>query len=195
MFWEHVKTGFLDELTKISEVSLSGLTPGALLSAPSPKPMMTEGYQKAQHILELADQIKTSSVMMNPGIGRLTNKNSDDPSAVQQAKGLGAYALGGAGAGRMIGEFAVGRHLPVGPVAQQAAHSMRWHGTAVGAAIGAGEFARRRIMQRRNAQKAKTAGFSPGMALKAGQQTGKVRGFAMRSKGSIASHVRGSQIH
>jgi hypothetical protein len=194
MFWDHVFSAFADELEKISEVNIIGLSAGKVLSVPQPQPVEVEGFRKAREILERAEQTKVSSVALAPGSNRLMAKNKDDPRAVQQAKGLGAYTIGGAAAGRMIGEFSAGRVPSV--AAKNALHTNRWYGTAIGAGLGAAEFGRRRLAQHKAQSQAKVAAaFSPGLSLKWGKQVGKVRPQAFRDKGSIASVVKGSQIH
>lgn len=50
-----------DELTKIADVSITGLSPQALLESPQRMPMETDGFSKARQILARAEMSKTAS--------------------------------------------------------------------------------------------------------------------------------------
>ena len=51
MDWAALKTGFRDELAKIGEVNLSGLSAETLMNYPQREPMPSAAYEKAQAIL------------------------------------------------------------------------------------------------------------------------------------------------
>lgn len=186
MRWDRVKASFLDELEKISEVSLLGVSSERALAVPEPSPMETAGFLKARALLERAEQMKTAAAQQ-PG------QKKQPQTVIQQAKGFGGHVLGGMAGGKFLSDFAHGPQLAMTDAARATQHRTGWKATAAGGALGAAEYGRRRIKQWRQS---KTAGaFSPGLALKWGQQTGKARSSALRATGSIASHVRGSQIH
>jgi hypothetical protein len=51
MDWVAIKAGFDDEILKIAEVSLAGLSAETLMDYPKPEPMPSAGYEKAQQII------------------------------------------------------------------------------------------------------------------------------------------------
>jgi hypothetical protein len=52
MDWAIVRTAFEDELYKIAEMSLAGISSETLLNYPKPEPMPSAAYEKAQAILQ-----------------------------------------------------------------------------------------------------------------------------------------------
>ena len=147
MFWDTVRAAFEDELEKIAEFSLRGLNPQtALTAATPPSPLETQGYDKAKAVLDRVDAAKTAAANLQfTGRAAQQVKKEEGSKPVQDVKSLGAHTLGGAGAGRLISEMAHGPKLPDATKF----HSSKWYGTAIGAGVGAAEFARRRSEERR----------------------------------------------
>lgn len=114
MIWEALKAGFDDELAKISEVNLAGLSAETILSYPQPEPMPSAAYEKAQEILRKADSYraqgfdKSSSPRpdMLPQLRRLTRRRDSDPppSKLDKAVGYGGHTLAGTGAAKFVGD-------------------------------------------------------------------------------------------
>ncbi len=172
MYWDRVRAAFEDELEKIAEISLHGLSPGSVLEHGNPPPPFpSAGYEKAKEILERAETIKLAAPYV-PNTPGAPKKDKDSPKPVQEAKSLGAHTLVGAGAGAMAAGMTFHPHkLP--DITK--AHTAKWYGTAAGAGLGAAEYARRKIQARRQQQK--TAGIlSPGMQLRATRQVGQSTG-------------------
>jgi hypothetical protein len=63
--WTAITDGILDELAKIAEIDVSAIEPETL-EASQPQPMPSAAYEKAQHILQLADQYKPKTAAKNP---------------------------------------------------------------------------------------------------------------------------------
>lgn len=59
--WDFMKISFLDEMTKIADIQLHGLSPQTVLNAKQPEPMETPGLDKARRVLQVADTLKTAS--------------------------------------------------------------------------------------------------------------------------------------
>lgn len=160
MDWEALKRGFDDELQKISEVNLSGLSSETLLSYPKPAPMPSAAYEKAQAILSKVQPLgteKTAKVRpdrMEPGYDEvLSNKKKQTKSEI---KSLGAHVLGGAGAGKFLHDWVdTGRmaftkpkikvpyRQPRGP--QPASAKAKFTAITSGAVLGAAEYGRKRL--------------------------------------------------
>lgn len=64
MDWSTVRAAFEDELYKIAEMSLAGLSSETLLNYPKPEPMPSAAYEKAQAILQKlpSQEVKTASL-------------------------------------------------------------------------------------------------------------------------------------
>lgn len=199
--WNDVRAAFLDELEKIAEVSLAGLSPAAALSSQA-RPMETAGFQKAKEVFERAEAMKTASPYSPgtlPGLQTAANSKTENqkahPSAISQTKSVGAHILGGMGAGGFLSNFAHGPGAgAMEGAARKTLHARNWQAAAAGGVLGAGEYARQRLKRRRLDQQQKTAMISPAMQLRASKQVAKV-GNSTRATSSIAEHVRGSQIH
>lgn len=95
MFSEAFCQGLFDELQKIGAVSLSGLSPEAVLTQQPAPPMETPGSKKAMEILDRAQAIKTGSVG-SPGmalrasqkVGQpVVNRVKNGPGIKQQIRG------------------------------------------------------------------------------------------------------------
>lgn len=163
--------------------------------------METAGFQKARDVLGRAEATKTAapySPDTMPGMQAAMKSKTEDqrahPSAISQTKSLGAHVLGAAGGAGYAMNLAHGKGAAMREGAAKAAlHSRNWHAAMAGGAIGAAEYGRQRLKKRRLEQQ-KTAMISPAMQLRASKQVAKV-GNSARSVGSIADHVRGSQIH
>lgn len=167
MDWDALKRGFEDELQKISEVNLSGLSAETLLSYPKPEPMPSAAYEKAQAILAKVPPSveKTAKVRpdrMEPGYDTVL---SDKQKAKSEVKSLGAHVLGGAGAGKFLHDWVdTGRlafskpkikvpyRVPQGPA--PASPRAKFTAITTGAALGGLEYARKRLKRNREAKKA-----------------------------------------
>lgn len=92
---EATKRGLFDELMKISEISLNGLSPETILSQKPPPPMETPGVTKALEILDRAEAKKTASVSTpalqlraTQKVGQpVTSKAKKGPAIKQQIRG------------------------------------------------------------------------------------------------------------
>lgn len=193
MDWERVKVAMLDELVKIGEVSLSGLSPRSVVElGQPPPPMPNAGLDKAMRLLDRLDieqaqgVPKTASprIPFNPDLpqvnrvtGAKRGKKKENPTAIERGKSLGGHVAGGMGIGRIAGYVGQGPRAALTDAARQAAHGSMWWGTVVGGGVGAAEFARKRVAERlaaRKAAKAKTAAAfaTPGIQLKNSRQVG-----------------------
>lgn len=174
-------------MVKIAEISLHGLAPETVLGqmAPAP-PMETSGLARATAILTrykaetgaekvAAPRVPTGTV---PGMNTLSGAKDEkkERSTVDQGKSLGAHVIGGAASGRILAQIAHGPTPHRVPEALR--HRRDWRAMTAGAAIGGGEFARKRLTEKYRAHKEKTSAvgaiMSPKIALKASQQTGKI---------------------
>lgn len=118
MTWEEaLKAGFDDELKKISEVNLSGLSSEALLEYPQRQSMPSAAYEKAQAILAKVQrpEEKTAAFSPDPGrmpqasrlFGRKRRREGDPPPGkMEKLKSIGGHAIAGAGTAKFVGDFA-----------------------------------------------------------------------------------------
>lgn len=163
MLFEDLKASFLDELEKISDISTSGLSPETVLNSPKPEPMETPGLDKARQILARAETIKTAAKKAKPIMEgfKLPTVSGEAPkkNAWDHTKSVAGHGLAGAGAGKIIGE--IGKMGPKG----------KYLSTVGGLGVGVADYGYQKLRQRQQA--VKTAS-TPGMALKASQQVGKV---------------------
>lgn len=185
--WKHLRHGFLDELEKIAEVSLRGLSPETVLQGSEPPPPMeTPGFQKARDILSRAELNKTAARKNLPGyavgvpqLKTLREEESKDPSIAGKATSALGHTLAGAGAGRLIGFAAHGPTAPITEAAKKSLHSKQWYGTAIGAGVGLGSYGLRKLRQHQAAKGMEKRtemvklSTTPGTALKASQQVAK----------------------
>jgi len=191
MNWNSARQGLTDELVKISTFNLNGLSPETVLEGSQPPPPMeTAGFTKARDILSRASQAKTAAVDVKfRQAGALTTPK--DSSTAESAKSVGGYALAGGGAGRMLSDFAHG------PVASNAANLRKvvHTGTGVGLAAGAAYGIHRAIQRKKQATIVKTATIStPGAALKASKQVGKMKITPSATGPSTTTQIRGQLI-
>lgn len=117
MLWDALKAGFDDELMKIAETSMAGLSSETLLNYPQPRSMPSEAYAKAQAILKKAEQYNLPSEKtanadsprpdMLPSLRRVVRRRRDDPPPTkgETALSYGANTLGGAGAAKFLGDW------------------------------------------------------------------------------------------
>jgi hypothetical protein len=160
MDWAAFKRGFDDELQKISEVNLSGLSAETLLGYQKPEPMPSAAYEKAQAILAKVQPLSTEKTAkvrpdrMEPGYDAvLSDKKKQTKSEV---KSVGAHVLGGAGAGKFLHDWVdTGRlafskpkikvpyRTPRGPMPASA--KAKFTAITSGALLGAGEYGRKRL--------------------------------------------------
>lgn len=89
------KTGFFDELRKIADVNLAGLSPKTILSQKPPEPVETLGTKKAMDIIDMASTMKTAtistpalSLRASQKVGQpVTNRAKNGPGIKQQIRG------------------------------------------------------------------------------------------------------------
>lgn len=180
MDWQHLKDAFDDELIKIAEVSLRGLSPESVLQGSEPLPPSdSPGFQKARSILELAaSQGQPLEKVSYRYYQQFQGKKKEpelQPDAIDKVKSFGLHVLSGGGAGRFAAEF-----RPKGATPKQ-----RFIGTAVGAGLGAAEYGRKRLrIHKAKTQMEKKSGIpSPGIALRSTQQVGKIKNVIHSGKG------------
>jgi hypothetical protein len=205
--WDLVQAAFRDELEKIGEVSLAGLSPQILLAQKMAPTFETPGLAKAMGILDRYEQqrvkLAAPQVPFNPNlpqINRVTGarkRKKEETGAVEQGKSLAGHTLGGMGIGRLVGEMSHGPKVPLKEAAKQALHGKRWWGAVAGGSIGAGEFARKRIAEHLSKKKEKKAGAlsTPGMQLRAARQVGtKITSRPLRSGPTLGKLTRGDHV-
>ena len=190
MNWDIVRRGFLDELEKISEVNLSGLSPENVMAGSQPlPPMETAGFSKARDILGMAQQMKTAAPVGGaygaglPQSQTIMTPHSQDTSTERNVKSLGANVVGGMGVGKLLTDFA---HGPVKDVSRRA----NWGGMAAGGALGLGNYAlhKYRKAQEKKAEMTKLS-FSPGQALKSTQQVARTAAKGIHSGPGLKSRT------
>ena len=110
MDWAALKTGFRDELAKISEVNLAGLSAETLMNYPQREPQPSAAYDKAQAILakvQPGGSEKTAYIRpdMMPQLKRFRRKEGDPPAdKVDNALAYGGNILAGTGAAKFTGD-------------------------------------------------------------------------------------------
>jgi hypothetical protein len=150
--------------------------------------METSGLDKARQILLKHETIKTAAKKAKPLMEgfKLPTVSGEAPAkknAWDHTKSVAGHGLAGAGAGKMIGE--------IGKMSPKAKHVATVAGLGVGVAdyayqkarqvkqlrkttaVGLGDYAYQKARQAKEKARVKTAS-TPGMALKASQQVGKV---------------------
>ena len=161
MRWDLVRGAFQDELVKIAEFNLMGLSAQQALGTPAP-PMETTGLQQAMDILSRverpAEKVAASkrsrssqemgSVEM-PGVNQATGKGG---AIGAQGRNAAWSTLGGASAGRLAVD-AFHPHAAVGDAGKELLHHQRWKGLVGGAAVGAGMYAGRKLLQHHQAKR------------------------------------------
>ena len=205
MNWDAARAGFEDELFKIADVNLRGLSAETVMKASQPPPAMeTPGFQKARDILGRASMMKTSasrhvtgsgSALGLPQIQRMKDADQKDPSLAGRATSLAGHTGAGAGVGRMVGFMAHGPHLT--EANKKSLHSKQWYGTAIGAGVGAASYLGRKAYQGHQAKKKAELtklSTSPAQSLKATQQVGGMRTTTGSSGPGPTSQIRGRLI-
>lgn len=215
MDWARIEAGFYDELAKIAEVSLSGLSPQALLGQKPTQPFSTPGLAKANSILDRYEQLQQPQavkmaaprVPFNPSLpefnrvtGAKKKGKKEERTTVEQGKSLAGHTLGGMGIGRLVGEMAHGSRVPLNDKARQALHGKRWWGAVAGGGLGALEFARKRTAEhlaRRREGHSKTAATmpTPGLRLMASRKVGtKITSRPLRSGPTLGAVTRRDHV-
>jgi hypothetical protein len=181
MFWEGIRNGFFDELEKISEINLSGLSPETILkNSQPPPPMETPGYSKARDILQRAEIIKTSQ--------------AEDTVFDRAAKTIGP-TLGGMALGKGVGELA--NVFRPGTLSDEAKRKLM----AAGAVLGTANTAYKKVRDYRNrkqleqpmqkTQEMVKLSSTPAHRLKASKQVGTVGTSVSTAGPSIKSQTSG----
>ncbi len=168
-----LRAGFLDELNKIAQIELRGLSNEAVMGAQAPPEISSPGFAKAKSILDLADQIQEE----------IKTSAAEPESGLDRAKKTLGYSLAGAGVGKAIGKIhstipsvyrsmnnpalSAAERFHAGSRVNHIEHGLLVGGALTGAALGA--------YRDHKKKKAKTAAASPAMALKATQQVGSIK--------------------
>lgn len=176
MDWEGIQQGFWDELGKIAEVNLSGLSTKTLLDYPQAEPMETPGLQQARRILALADQYRPAiegaekSAAASHGVrpDRLPSitvlvgkrKKQEKPDKVDQAKRVAGHALAGAGAGKFLHDWTESAIQTGKKTTDRLAPRYKLLATTGGAALGLAELGRK-VHKERKQGKTVTAAAGP----------------------------------
>lgn len=173
MFWEALKNGFEDELKKIGEVSLAGLSAETILSYPHPQPVPSDGYEKAKTILAKAQSLPLSEKTAGPDpsvlprlsvLGRRKRKQEAPPSSkIDKTKEVGVHMLAGAGAAKFIHgavEAGVQSRRPMPQRFYKLDPKWQVGAVAAGAGLGAAEWARKRHAKKKW-EKTKASGATP----------------------------------
>ena len=197
MYRDIVHAAFLDELEKLSEVSLAGISHEAVqrMASPAP-PMETAGLSKALNVMNRYDQMRKVAFLDRvnnpdlPHMQRVTGvkkrKKNQSQDVAQQTGSAAAHTLGGMGAGRMLADFSHGPTY----VPSEFMHGRRWKGMAAGGTIGALTYAAKRLSKHRAAKKlekkaALVGAGTPKQLLRFGRQTGLTQGHGLKSGPSI----------
>lgn len=130
-----------DELQKIAEVRLDGLSPETVMSLRAPEPMATPGLQRAREILSRAELSKTAN-MTAPDI----EQASAQDRKINTFRDAGKRTLTGAGVGRLLSEVSLKTSGNISPI-------RRTIGTAIGATAGLADHFVERRYQRRKAER------------------------------------------
>jgi hypothetical protein len=148
MDWTTLRAAFRDETEKIAEISLAGVSPQAAEGLHRP-PMETQGLDKARRILAKAEMLKTASEKKR--------------SLPLPSRALAAHVIAGGTIGRMLAEMSFQKSV---------SPTRKTIGTLLG--MGAG-VADHQLLKRRQTKTAAVGSIlSPGMALRASQQVGRV---------------------
>jgi hypothetical protein len=201
-----MRIGLLDELTKIADIDLTGLSPQTVLERGQPAPPMeTSAVAKAFSVLDRLGSMETKTAAPStnqftmPGFDALSarsssgrKKGSKHPEVVvvDRAKSLGAHTLGGAAAGKLIGEA-----LPATKAAREVVRKSGRIGVAAGAAVGASEFARKRLTEAHRAKQLHKAAMAMGLPQQSSKLTGKLtkmKGRATASPRSLERSAKGA---
>ncbi len=83
-----IPISFFDELRKIAEINLAGLSPRTLLSMKSPEPLETPGARKALDLIDMAEARKTASIL-SPALSLRASQKVGQPVTKKPKKGPG----------------------------------------------------------------------------------------------------------
>jgi hypothetical protein len=182
MNWATFRTGFYDELSKIAEISLHGLSPETVLEkSQPPPPMETPGLAKAQAILDKVQTIKTAARLRGSALGlpqyQSMGSSGDAPqTGVDKAKRMGVHAVGGVGIGKLMTEF--GNHIhnvaTKAPTPLKPSSKTSLIGMGAGGLLGLANYARTAHREKKMA-KVSGAFLSPAEQLKSTRQVGTVK--------------------
>ena len=218
MNWDGTRTGFFNELAKIAEFSLRGLSPETVMEkSQPPPPMETPGFDKARNILARASQTKTAAsrhvqrvLPLQPGIGKLTHQG--DESSPEQAKSVAGYGLAGLGTGGALHKayssmpkVYESMNRPMSDAAKFTAgarnnaigNKLMLGGAAVGAGYGAyraHKKSQRAQMDKKGTMTKLSTLLSPAIALKASKQVGKLKVTPSAHGSNITTQIRGQLI-
>jgi hypothetical protein len=123
--WDRIRAGLEDELYKIAEVSLAGLSANTVLNYPAPQPMPSAAYEKAQAILQKAQQFQSLSAPQEeeekeaaartpdsmPGMERLLRlrrrRQVDEPppGKMEKVKSFAGHTIAGAGTAKFVHDW------------------------------------------------------------------------------------------
>jgi hypothetical protein len=211
MNWDALRSGFLDELEKISAISTRGLSTETVLGAEDPPPMETAGFQKARDILNRAQMMKTGASRQvqrafpnQPGLGKMVHQG--DNSTPEQAKSVAGYSLAGIGAGtaahrlystqdKVHASMRAPNLSAKAKYVAERANNRLGHGLMVGGALaGAGYGTYRAIKKSRDAKAMmpKQSSATPAQSLHATQQVGSTKGHALGKGPSLRSQATGT---
>jgi hypothetical protein len=131
VIWDALKAGFRDELSKIGEVNLAGLSAETLFNYPAPAPMPSAAYEKAQAILQKAQRFQSLSAPQEeakeaaarnpdsmPGMERLLRRHwkahaKDDgppPDKIDKVKSFAGHSIAGAGTAKFVHDWVDALH-------------------------------------------------------------------------------------
>ena len=207
MLWEAARAGMLDELQKMGEVSLAGFSPQSILARGQPAPPMeTAALSKAFEILNRYEQMPKEAHVVPElsGFERLSKKSKKTGKGereLNQTKSFGAHTIGGMGAGKILGDFALGPRA----ASSVKVRKVGWRGAAIGGGLGLAEYGRKSVRDRIRAKQEAAAHpkamkkhaalirgvSSPSWALRAGRST---KSFVPRKGPSLTTVASGSSI-
>lgn len=158
MDWAALRSGFDDELDKIGEVNLAGLSAGTILNYPEPQPAPSEAFDKARSILmkaqkyqdlspqdgeeKIAKVVALRSEQFPQAIQKKRRRDSEPPPGnVEKAKSIGGHMLAGAGATRFVHDWSEHVHKAKGGASFSPRHKAL--AVATGATLGLSEWARK----------------------------------------------------
>ncbi len=178
MDWPTIHIGFFDELSKIAEINLSGLSPETIMEkGQPPAPMETPGLAKAQAILDRAQTTKVAAKktrVQGSAIGAphylALGKSPDgpEPTTLDKVKKVGINAIGGMGVGKLLTDY--GHSLKNAKPSPRVMAA----GMTAGGLLGLANYARTSHREREFKKSAGTF-TSPAEQLKSTRQVGTVK--------------------
>lgn len=190
MDWKHITSGLLDELSKIAEFNLTGISPEtALEKSQPPPPFETPALTKALAVLDRVQTVKTAARLRGTAIGAPQYAalgkapQGPPPTALDEGKRLGVNVIGGMGIGKVLTDTA--QHIKnvrsgagalvngVPGYIPKASPKMALTGVGLGGAVGLANYMRTRHREKKFA---KISSFtSPAEQLKATRQVGAMK--------------------